>query len=101
MNINEHVSALMDGEMSEADTGRLLDQLQRDAGLRTCWARYHLISDALRNDLTCHIKHNVANRVIQALASEPVHLSPRRRNASHPSRFTLHFYWYIRIISII
>lgn len=87
MNIDEHISALMDGELNEAETGRLLDQLQRDARLRTCWTRYHLISDTLRSDLTCHIKHNVANRVMLALASEPVHLSPRRLTP-HPSRFT-------------
>ena len=87
MNIDEHISALMDGELNEAETGRLLDQLQRDAGLRTCWARYHLISDALRSDLTGHIKHNVADRVIRALASEPTHLTPRRLT-SHPTRLT-------------
>jgi sigma-E factor negative regulatory protein RseA len=78
MNIDEQISALMDGELNEAETGRLLDQLQRDVGLRMCWTRYHLISDTVRSDLTCHIKHNVANRVIQALESEPIHLSPRR-----------------------
>ncbi|MEO6697109.1 MAG: sigma-E factor negative regulatory protein [Gammaproteobacteria bacterium] len=76
--IDEQISALMDGELNEAETGRLLDRLERDDTLRTCWTRYHLISDTLRNDLTCHIKHNVANRVIQALESEPIHLSPRR-----------------------
>ena len=89
MNIDEHISALMDGELNEAETGRLLDQLQRDAGLRTCWTRYHLISDTLRSDLTCHIKHNVANRVIQALEFEPIHLSPHR-TAPHPSLLTPH-----------
>lgn len=91
MSTDEHISALMDGELSEAETGRLLDQLQRDAGLRMCWTRYHLISDALRSDLTCHIKHNVANRVIQALESEPIHLSPRRATP-HPSRLTPHIF---------
>ncbi|MBI3344655.1 MAG: sigma-E factor negative regulatory protein [Gammaproteobacteria bacterium] len=91
MSKDEHISALMDGELNEAETGRLLDQLQRDAGLRMCWTRYHLISDALRSDLTCHIKHNVASRVIQALESEPTHLSPRRLTP-HPSRLTPHIF---------
>ena len=91
MNKDEHISALMDGELNEAETGRLLDQLQRDAGLRMCWTRYHLISDALRSDLTGHIKHNVANRVIQVLESEPIHLTPRRLTP-HPSRLTPHIF---------
>ncbi len=87
MNIDENISALMDGELNEAETARLLDQLQRDAGLRTCWTRYHLISDTLRSDLTGHIKHNVATCVIKALESEPIHLS-QRRATPRPSRFT-------------
>ena len=91
MNIDENISALMDGELNEAETGRLLDQLQRDAGLRTCWTRYHLISDTLRSDLTGHIKHNVATCVIKALESEPIHFSPRRATP-HPSRFTPHIF---------
>jgi sigma-E factor negative regulatory protein RseA len=88
MNVDEQISALMDGELDEAETDRLLDQLQRDAGLRMCWTRYHLISDALRSDLTCHIKHNVANRVIQALESEPIHLSPRRSPSQTKTKST-------------
>lgn len=87
MNLDEQISALMDGELNEIETSRLLQQLERDLSLRTCWSRYHFISDALRSDLTCHIKHNVANRVIQALESEPIHLSPRHARP-HPSRLT-------------
>ena len=45
--MNEHLSAWMDGELSDKQARLLLSQLKLDAALRTNWDCYHLIRDAL------------------------------------------------------
>jgi len=45
----EHLSSLMDGEISK-ETGRfLVRRLGSDAELRMTWTRYHLVRDCLRH----------------------------------------------------
>lgn len=74
---HEHLSSLMDGEISR-ETGRfLVRRLGSDAELRMTWARYHLVRDCLRHhegnlaggDLNCKIQ--------KALADEELQASPR------------------------
>lgn len=49
--INEQVSALMDGELSMPHQAEVIDQLLAQWRLARTWERYHLISDVLRNNL--------------------------------------------------
>ena len=45
----EHLSSLMDGEVSQ-ETGRfLVRRLGADGEWRQAWARYHLVRDCLRH----------------------------------------------------
>jgi len=46
----EMLSAVMDGEASEFETRRFLDEAQRSPELRGVWARYHLIGATLRRE---------------------------------------------------
>jgi len=67
----EHLSSLMDGEVSQ-ETGRfLVRRLGADSELRSTWARYHLIRDCMRHQEGELAKEDLTSRVQQALASEP------------------------------
>lgn len=76
------VSALMDGELAEAPAHRAVDSLLEDPELREQWARHHAIGEAIRGN---HVAgaDDLASRVRESLASEPVALAPRR--ARRPS----------------
>lgn len=76
--MNERLSALVDGELGQADTGDLLKQLKGGRDLRQSWDTYHLIGDALRG----HLDVGVAGRVSARLADEPTVLAPRPRAMS-------------------
>jgi len=76
--INESLSALMDGEDNDKERERLLN-LMADAGqteLKDRWGRYHLISEGMQGDVPL-LKANFADEVRQAIDNEPVVLSPR------------------------
>lgn len=80
--MHEKISALMDGELSEADLRPTLEELERDPELMLCWQRYHLMSDALKSNLPSNISHDLASRVSRAIESEPPHqlqAAPKRR----------------------
>jgi sigma-E factor negative regulatory protein RseA len=73
--MNEKISALMDGELQDAEMDRSLGRLKSDADLRRAWDTYHLIGDTLRG----HISPGLAARVSQRLVAEPTVLAPARR----------------------
>ncbi len=67
----EHLSSLMDGEVSQ-ETGRfLVRRLGADGELRQIWARYHLIRDCLRHQDGQFAKNELSARVQQVLSNEP------------------------------
>ncbi|CAN7234510.1 sigma-E factor negative regulatory protein [Pseudoduganella sp. LjRoot289] len=47
--LDEHISALMDGELSEHEVGLAMAALSEPEG-RLAWRAYHLIGDVLRSD---------------------------------------------------
>jgi len=66
----EHLSSLMDGEVSQ-ETGRfLVRRLGADGNLRETWARYHLIRDCLRNQEGQFVQTKLSSRVHLALSEE-------------------------------
>lgn len=69
----EQISALMDGELDEARAQSLCVQLKSDESCE-CWAAYHLIGDALRDD--CLMQTGFARRFAERLAAEPTVLAP-------------------------
>ncbi len=79
--LNEQVSASVDGELDGTETSLLLRRLSTDPELRARWARYHLISDSLKNNLPQQLPTNLAERVAQAIADQPTPhrlFSPKR-----------------------
>jgi sigma-E factor negative regulatory protein RseA len=75
MVMNEQLSRLMDGDLTDGEAERVVAECARPE-LIACWNRYHLIGDALREKHTAAI--DVSRRVAQALAGEPTVLAPRR-----------------------
>lgn len=67
---DEQLSALMDGECSEMEIGLALRRLAKDADLKERWERYHLISDAIRNDLPNALETGFSSRVMAAIDQE-------------------------------
>ena len=79
----EKISALVDGEMSREEIDKLLDGLKHDEGSQMCWRHYHLISDALKNNLPDELPEDFVTRVSLALESEPLLLTPPPRRRTH------------------
>jgi sigma-E factor negative regulatory protein RseA len=78
-NLEEKISALVDGEMPREEIDKLLDGLKHDNTGQMCWRHYHLISDALKNNLPDRLPEDFVNRISLALESEPLLLTPPRR----------------------
>lgn len=57
--INEQLSAFIDGELPDAERELLQRRLVSDDELQASWQRYHLIRDAMREDLPEYI--NLSN----------------------------------------
>jgi sigma-E factor negative regulatory protein RseA len=81
----ERVSALADGELDHHQLDALLARMRKDDALRARWARYHLISDALHNNLTRGTQLDISRRVSAAIEQEPVIFAPLWQRA-FPSR---------------
>lgn len=69
-NVKEEISALMDGEVDPLRMQQLLRELRNDAECCDCWRQYHLIGDALRNNLPPRLKSDFVRNISQAIAQE-------------------------------
>ncbi|MCW8965042.1 MAG: RseA family anti-sigma factor [Gammaproteobacteria bacterium] len=63
--INEQLSALVDGELPDAERELLQRRLETDDDLQGTWQRYHLIRDAMREDLPEFISRTSDTTYIQ------------------------------------
>lgn len=72
--LHEKISALMDHQLSTPEVDELAARMAREQSLRHCWAHYHLIGDALRNNgrnsLPDSIRHDLASRVAKIIDAE-------------------------------
>jgi len=72
-NIDEQLSALMDGE--ESDINVILKNVQ-DESVRTRWKRYHLIRDVMRNQASKVDGFDISLKIREAISNEPTVLAP-------------------------
>ncbi|MFQ1594220.1 RseA family anti-sigma factor [Aeromonas veronii] len=70
----EQISALMDGDLSDAE---VLNELEMDSDLQDTWGRYHLIGDAMRGDLPVNLQLDLSDSIMAALEDEPTMLAPK------------------------
>lgn len=66
------LSAMVDGELADAETDLTLRRLCRDRHWQGRWERYHLISDALQGHLPAALDTDFASRLLQAIDREPL-----------------------------
>jgi sigma-E factor negative regulatory protein RseA len=83
----QRLSALQDDELAPAQVPALLDALAADRELRERWERYTLIGQAIRGEAIDPNARALADRVRDALATEPTILCPRRLERA-PHRWT-------------
>ncbi|MBA2075750.1 RseA family anti-sigma factor [Aeromonas veronii] len=70
----EQISALMDGDLSDAE---VLNELEMDSDLQDTWGRYHLMGDAMRGDLPVNLQLDLSDSIMAALEDEPTILAPK------------------------
>ena len=68
--LNEQLSALVDDELDTGEAALLLRQMGKDETLRNRFARYQLVSDALKNNLPAQVDPGFHLRVQAALQDE-------------------------------
>lgn len=70
----ELISAWIDGELDPALASSLLDRVASEPGVAACWARYHLVQDALHShEVAAMAVASCEARVAAALRDEPAH----------------------------
>lgn len=69
--IKEQLSALVDGELAGHEHEFLLRRLQSDVELKDQWERYHLIRDALHNELPRSVDMSLTDRIMADVYREP------------------------------
>jgi sigma-E factor negative regulatory protein RseA len=68
----ERLSALIDGELDQAEAVRLLDEVTRGSELQRTWEHYHLISDALQGHMAPGLPMgDLFERVRERVQEEP------------------------------
>src|SRR3569832_503641 len=73
---DEQISALVDSELSKEECRRLMEELRVDPAAAASWCNYHLISDALKNNLHTSLSSDFASRVSKVLATDPPLAAP-------------------------
>ncbi len=68
--MNESISALVDGEVSEMELHRILKASESDDSVRQAWGRYQLIAAVMRNDAPTAPSIDLSGAIRDALQSE-------------------------------
>jgi sigma-E factor negative regulatory protein RseA len=66
----EHISSLVDGEISRETSRFLVRRLGSDTELRATWTRYHLVRDCLRHQDGAIAEDDLCARINQVLENE-------------------------------
>lgn len=82
--MTQELSSLMDGELDGPEAERIIRSCFGNEELKQKWQAYHVIGDALRGDTPCGAAST--RRIMDALASEPTVLAPRRIAAASAGR---------------
>lgn len=82
----ERLSALVDDEISEHEISGEINKLKNSKESLEVWARYHLIGDAMRNELGQIHDPGMAISISRRLKDEPVVLAPAALKRRSPLR---------------
>jgi sigma-E factor negative regulatory protein RseA len=86
----ERLSALVDDEISGHEILSEINKLKSNQASQAVWSRYHLIGDAMRNELGQFHDPEMARLISQRLAREPAVLVPPviKRHSNKKRAFT-------------
>ena len=65
--IKERMSALMDGELSEFEVRRVLEEIESDQELREYWSRLQIIRAGLKDESLSLLNKDISKRVATEL----------------------------------
>lgn len=82
----ERLSSLVDDEIQQNEIGGEIRKLCQNESGRECWARYHLIGDAMRRELGPLYSAGLAQSISRRLQDEPVVLAPAAFKRAASSR---------------
>ncbi|MGV8933000.1 MAG: sigma-E factor negative regulatory protein [Gallionellaceae bacterium] len=85
--MNQNISTLMDGEMSDEEAIVLLGRIKSDVQAQQEWRTFHLIGDVLRQP--DHITPYFGDKFAERLRAEPTILAPQSRRDSKASYFAM------------
>jgi sigma-E factor negative regulatory protein RseA len=86
--MEEKLSAMLDGDVDEATARALFTRLKRDAAFRGEWDLYCLAGDVIRGGAQPEM-NGFAAKVMARLENEPTVLAPRRKESGSGRRFFL------------
>lgn len=86
-NAHEQLSALLDGELPEAEVAMAVRRVTRDQEMRATALRYSLIGDALRNELPPGRPADLVVRVGAALDAGPAAATAAPKRIRHLARY--------------
>jgi len=79
--LDESLSALMDGEASEMELRRILKSSDADKeSIDKRWMRYHLASDAMRGEVELPSVMDLSSSISAAIADEPVYSVAKKKS---------------------
>lgn len=82
--LREKISLMVDGELDGDQCAELIEHLAREGGEgTTCWDHYHLIGDAMRDELPDMLYTNLSGTISSAIATEPAHQLTSTSNVTH------------------
>ncbi|MEW8010375.1 MAG: sigma-E factor negative regulatory protein [Candidatus Thiodiazotropha sp.] len=87
----ERLSALVDDEISEHEIPGEINKLKNTQESQDIWSRYHLIGDAMRNELGQIHDPEMARFISQHIENEPIVLAPtalKPRSSNKKRTFT-------------
>ncbi|GAA5316186.1 MAG: anti sigma-E factor RseA C-terminal domain-containing protein [Candidatus Pelagadaptatus aseana] len=71
--LNESISALVDGQASEMELRRIMKAAETDQEVRATWARYQAVSQTLQGDTPPTLNIDLSNSIRDAIDAEPDH----------------------------
>lgn len=92
--MKDQLSALIDGEFDVENAEHLIRSVKSGGELQQCWQDYHLIGDAMRNEMV--LSQNFSARVLNALGDEPTVLAPApvvKQTLARTSFFKTNQFW--------
>lgn len=90
-NAHEQLSALLDGELPEAEVAMVVRRVARDDALRAAALRYSLIGDALRDELPAGRPADLVARVRAGIDAAPAPTAESAASGSNIARLVAGF----------